>query len=168
MATVLEDRPARPSRYASDIRQAAAAELAEDIVNWSDGQMTAEEVTRDLLLVSLNGNGYEIARELEQRHWRINIDAELVEILDGASSYLWRAHDRAVEKWVTENNVKPTLSVGDRIAYKEWTGAINGIREKAGIYLLANDDEPERYKNGGGICVPYEDAVPLTSEGGEA
>lgn len=161
-ATAVEPVPVSPPRPTrSDVRLTAVAELAVDCAKWDMGEAPSaaciEGWEKALGRCFLDNNGYEIARDLESYHG-VSPDAELVEILDGASHYVWCAHDKAVKAWVAENGVEPTLKVGDRISYREWAGVINAIDAGMARYLLKPDGEEERYRNGGGVCVPYEAA----------
>jgi hypothetical protein len=130
---------------------------------WGPG-FTLSDWARALADVNLNDNGFEIAKDLD-RYSRIDgIDADLVEILDGACSHLWTAHRAATKAWVKASGVKPTFSVGDRIDTRHGVGVVNGIDEEMAVYLLALDAEKDRYSSGGGILTPYEDAILLAGQ----
>ena len=152
----------RPRSSDPAIRQVGVAALAKECAAWGgdDEAGWAELLGR----ISLHGNGFEIASELDRYHHVSGIDLELVEILDGASHCVWDAERKAVREWVAANNIRPSLALGERITYRRWSGVINGFDEAQGLYYLKPDDEPEKYKQGGGICVAYEDATPAQSE----
>ena len=147
----------RPRASDPRIKLAVIDRLAADCLGWSDSS-TLEEWKEALGRAHLHDNGYEIARDLD-RYARVNgIDAELVEILDSASSYVWDAREELVKQWVRETGVKPSLSVGQRIKSKFDVGTISGAKEDVASYLMIPDGEEEKFKNGGGVYVPYEEA----------
>ncbi len=156
--------PPRPSRNDRSIWQSAVVALAKDCAEW--GGEHAGEWEKLLLRCYLNGNGFEIAKELDDQHVD-GIDAELVEILDSASSYIWSAEDAAVKAWAAEHGLQPTLSVGDRATCKWGEGVISGIDGGQARYTFVPDDDRERFKGGGGICVAYEDAIGIAARSGE-
>lgn len=150
---------ARPSRNAPEVRAAAIRSLAEECATWGDGDTidTWIGILRD---AHLNSNGFEIARDLD-RYGRVNgADAELVEILDGASHCLWTAHDAAVTAWVAAEGIQPALDVGARVTIdRHGPGTISGIKPESGHYLFVPDNDCDRFASGGGIYLAYEDAV---------
>lgn len=67
-------------------------------------------------------NGYELARELDDRfYW--DVDAALVEDLDGMSWAVREVHEAACKQWVTEYNIQPPLLDGTEIT----KGVIHGV-----------------------------------------
>lgn len=158
---------ARPKRSDPAIRQAAITSLAEDCAKW-DNDESAENIADWVdcfRRVSISGNGYEIARDLEN-YGGVQPDAELVEILDSGSSYLWRAHDKAVEAWVSENDIRPTFADGQRVTYRGENGVIRGGEPKRGVYYFVPDGDEARFANGGGVCVDYELAQAIEARQG--
>jgi hypothetical protein len=149
---------ARPARNGPAVRAAAVRSLAAECAEWGDDN-TVEVWVSILRDAHLNDNGFEIARDLD-RYRRINgIDAELVEILDGASHHLWSAHDAAVAAWVASERIEPSRPIGARITVeRHGVGTISGHKLEAGCYLFVPDSDGERYAGGGGIYVPYENA----------
>ena len=148
---------ARPRQSDPAIQAAAIAALAKDCANW-DGD-PVDDWAWALGKCRLSDNGYEIARDLE-RYAGVSPDAELVEILDSASSHVWLAHRAAVSKWVEEGGIRPALAVGTRLRHPRWgEGVINRVDEQLAVYLFVPDSEPQKYGNGGGIHVPYEEAL---------
>ena len=109
----------RPLRNDPAIRAAAVQQLVDECVKWDADSPCRATWTSAFDRIALSQNGYEIARDLE-RYANVMPDAELVEILDSASGYLWSAHDRAVEEWVEANSItapsssaKPRVSTSD-------------------------------------------------------
>lgn len=149
-----QEVPPRPARNAPEVRAKAVEEIAAQCAEWGGG--TSDEWAVMLSRCHLTDNGYELARELDTYHRLRGIDAELVEILDSASSYLWSAHDDAVAEWVAANGIKPALPVGTRVSIPRGEGVIRGFDDKHGSYLVIPDGEEELFKNGGGNIVAYE------------
>lgn len=149
----------RPPRNDPAVRAAAVKQLVDECVKWDGDNPDPAYWEKAFARISLSNNGYEIARDLDF-HAGVAPDAELVEILDSASSYLWGAHDRAVEAWVEANGIVPTLAIGDRITCRSGTGTISGIDTKSGRYVFVPEGEEERFKTGGGVLIEYEAAVP--------
>lgn len=149
----------RPLRSDPAICADAVQRLVDDCVKWDADSPCRETWTSAFSRISLAQNGYEIARDLEN-YAGVHPDAELVEILESASHYLWSAHDRAVAAWVEANGVTPTLACGDRINCRHGTGRISGIDTKSGRYVFVPDGDEERFKTGGGLLIEYEEAEP--------
>jgi hypothetical protein len=147
----------RPKQSDPAIREKAIAALAEDCAKWADDK--PEDWIEPLSRLHFYRNGYELASDLE-RYAHVSPDLELVEIMEGASGYVWEAHREAVKAWIDENNIRPTLEVGARVRFSRGEGFINGIREDEGIYCVLQEHERglPQYQHGGGLCVAYEDA----------
>jgi len=148
----------RPKGNDPAVRALALRSLAGDCAKWGDGG-TVDSWVDILRGVHLNENGFEIAKDLDRAYRVTGIDAELVEILDGASSHLWSAHRDAVQAWAAAEGVKPTLAIGQRIECRYGRGVINGIDEEIAVYLLKPDGEEDRFSQGGGVHVAYETAT---------
>lgn len=94
-----------------------------------------DEVLADLLAAwasEQGGDGYKLARYLEQRHhW--DVDMELAEIMDNASSYISQAHRALVVAWrkQVDLNYPP---VGSRVK-----GTVHGSSVEGEVIRL--DDE---------------------------
>lgn len=150
----------RPSRNDPAIRAAAVQKIVDECVKWDDAPIPCRVTwTQALGRISLAQNGYEIARDLEN-YAHVNPDADLVEILDCAWSYLSEAYDRAVKAWVEANDISPSLKYGDRITCRHGTGRISGFDVKRARYTFVPDGEEERYRTGGGVLIEYEAAEP--------
>ncbi len=83
-----------------------------------------------------------------------NPDADLVIIMESIPFIRYDTHHKAVEKWVKENNIKPQLSIGDKVSWKgcdgNKTGIISDIKLETGSYVIETNNK--RY------IVPFEDA----------
>jgi hypothetical protein len=141
--------------------------LAVDCLRWSN-DVSLDDWKRALGCAYLGDNGFEIARDLDRYANVRGIDAELVEILDSASSYVWDAHRKLVKEWVDASGVKPSLQIGQRIRSRYHNGAISGFVEQEASYLMIPDGEEDRFQNGGGVYVPYEEAEVIAAEGASA
>jgi hypothetical protein len=153
----------RPKSNAPEIRAAAIDSLAADCLAWGPS-FALSDWTRALADVNLNANGFEIAKELDRYSRIYGIDADLVEILDGASSHHWSAHRSAIKAWVAADDVRPTFSVGDRIDTRHGVGRINRIDEEIAVYLFAPDSDAADYGSSGGIHIPYEEATLVAAQ----
>ena len=104
-------------------------------------------------------DGYDAAKNLDSYHgW--SPDAELVEVLDGFGSELWKAHRDAVAAWVKEYDITPMLAVGMRCkakwGHEEITGWVKDIDTEHATYTVQRTE----HENGGAI-VDFEDAEEL-------
>lgn len=80
----------RPNRCSSTVVARVAQELTAEVVAWLEQvnrKRDASYVTADLLNALRDGSfdGYDLAKYLDRRGWD-SVDAELVEILNSASS----------------------------------------------------------------------------------
>jgi len=145
----------RPTRSDPRVKEIATRRLAEDCAQWGD-ETDAAQWEKMLSRCHLNDNGYEIAKDLDQRQHVIAVDAVLVEILDSASSYVWSAHDDLTKLWVEANGIQPSLVIGDRVRTTRGDGTISGIRQAWAKYIVVPDCEAEKFANGGGVILDYE------------
>lgn len=150
----------RPKRNAPDIHATAVRALAVECAGWGGGG-NVEAWIEILGDISLNDNGFEIAKDLDRYHRVNGVDAQLVEVLDGASSHLWTAYDDAVRAWVAANNVQPDLRVGDRVQAPRGPGTIRGIDIESGRYVVVPDAELEQFAKGSGVLLAYENVILL-------
>lgn len=148
---------ARPRRNDPAIREAVVLALAAEVAEWSGGDLSAVEAAAVLRQVWLTGNGYEIAKELDDRHHWEGIDLELIEILDGASCHMWRAHDEAMKAWVAEVGFVPAFKEGDRVTTPRGTGPVWRVEHDKAQYVVSIDGE--NYGLGGGAIVNAEDVT---------
>lgn len=159
--------PPRPTRYDAAVKRAAAERMMPEIVEWLGKdwkEADREEYISDLIGIAHLWDGYEAAKELERgHHWAA--DAQLVEILDGATA-AWVAENEAVKAWVETNQIKPALAVGDRVATKrQGEGAIVAIHLDTATYVVQTDEylaeRPQQAGLRGGYVIAYEDVTPI-------
>lgn len=160
----MKQTPKRPRQRDPDTLEAAAARMIEGVREKFDG-LSDKEITQGLrhaFARSMSFDGYEIARRLEQDSL-CDPDAELVEMLDSAYGYVSQAHNEAVKRWVSENNITLLRKVGDRVKCRHGVGVINEINAETAIYLFKPDGSAE-FKFGGGIHVTDEELEDAPAE----
>lgn len=103
--------------------------------------------------ITMHLDGYEIARELEDVGWEV--DAEFVDMVD-----VWWVSDAlrsATAAWVTEQGIRPSLKVGDRVLVTRGTirshpveavGAIIRIDEAQAQYIVNVPEHGQSEKSG--------------------
>ena len=103
----------RPGSRDDFIMRAAAQDLAPEVQRWSkagNGDDNLDQITVDLrraLDRCIDLDGYQLARELDRIGWEA--DAELVEIMDGASGAVYKCHKAACIEWVQIEGMQPPL-----------------------------------------------------------
>ena len=110
--------PVRPNRFHPDV----AAEVAKRLLDPVARSLCAKDAERPEILEQLadvltgcsDWDGYSLAVNLDRRFcW--DPDAELVEILDGASGIQWDVYRKRLKAWVKENGITTELKVGDKV-----------------------------------------------------
>jgi len=101
----------RPTRDDPDVLHAAARSLAEAILESKLDEL-ADQLANALDECG-DHDGYALGKVLERDGW--DVDADLVEILNGASSAIGDAHEDAVEAWVRREAIVPAFVIGDRV-----------------------------------------------------
>lgn len=146
-----------PNAEDREVREAAAELLWPKISKWLDEQGEKPDRYHDAvvqsLVRSLSDDGYALASNLDDDIMVIP-DSELVHILDQFEADRRHVLNLAREKWVKDNNWKPTFKVGDlvtRPAHITRTGRVLGtdkipsvvsyVYEGLGVYLLTNGDK---------------------------
>lgn len=152
----------RPTKHTPAVRAKAIDSMLEDVMKHEAIGEDERDRTRKALddAFEFRDDGYEAAKNLDSYHgW--SPDADLVEVLDGFSSDLWKAHREAVAAWVKEYDIKPALKIGMRCKAKwgneEITGVVKEIDDKHATYTVQRTDD----ENGGAI-VDFEDAEEIT------
>jgi len=113
----------RPKESDLQIRMLAAADIAARLAKHDPGGFPADddECREDIAEVLRGGrDGYEMARELEERHSWDRLDMQVARILDCASSALYEHTERAIEEWVQASGWRPALSVGSRASVSHY------------------------------------------------
>lgn len=93
--------------------------VGKEVNEWCNNENDLEdciETSFKILRWSRNLNGYEIAKEFEDEGF--SPDSDLVDILDSVSYESHRITEKAVKKWVTENNLKLKYEVGKNVLAK--------------------------------------------------
>jgi hypothetical protein len=139
----------RPTRRDAAVVAEAARWLASKVHGWlkegGDNVSTYEEVLSDLVDALKWGDtdGYELAKSLE-RNRSYDPDANLVEILDEASSVFSRAHTEAQKAWVISSGAKPQFKPGDTVKFSHGGEKLVGVIE---------DDPKGWYEPEGKHCI---------------
>ena len=138
----------RPQRNSDSVIRAAVEDILPDVMVWAgDGD---RDVLRDDLVAALklDRDTYGTARHLEQERSWVDVDDTLLDILSRIN--VTGHYDRAVEKWVAENTIKPTHVIGDRVRfYKAYR--ING--EPAGLEYVGIIDRIDAKRAEYGISI---------------
>ena len=111
METTAPSPDSRPLRNAPQVIHKAAELLLPDVMEWlNDDDYQSEHVLEMLKrAIRYATDGYAIAKAIDQNEC-LDPDAELVEILDQASSHLRTAYSEVCTAWVKENNlIGPTI-----------------------------------------------------------
>ncbi len=138
-ADTLPAPPPRPS-WSSDVRLGplVAEELWPEIEKWVRDAWAPKPVNLDELaemkesaakIIAANLNehdGFRVAKSFEADYWEV--DAALVEILDGLSSHQHEAHLQLVQAWVKEHQIKMPFTLGDTVSFEhQEKGEITGM-----------------------------------------
>lgn len=180
--------PPRPHLDDPDVLLAAVDQKWSVIVAWmvNNGD-DAEDVRRDADAIKQqfvdalenSDSGYGVCRTLDRDGW--SPDDDLVEIM---GDVLQACHGRlrvAEEKWVTANNIRSTLGVGDRVTVPKHSGStfssprvdgeIIDIDRAHGSYTVFCESLGHTRKgaraSGGvhvyGLIITYEDTLPAAA-----
>jgi hypothetical protein len=145
----------RPTVITDAMAQAAADEIATELVAYEPDLGDANEVAADILWVtrfSRQMDGYEIASDLERsRHW--SPDFGMAEILDGFGSACFDKLREAEKQWGAENPMEPPHPIGTSVTTRHGAGPIERINEY-GVhsYIVLVD--------GHHLVIPFEDVTP--------
>ncbi len=111
-------------------------------------------------------DGYELARDFEREGY--DSDEQLVDILSSVNHELSSILDKAVKKWVIDNDIKPELSIGTEVrvkyGFKSVDGIINGYRKEHAQYAVCVPSQGMTMDGGRSLLVKYENAIALTEE----
>lgn len=162
----------RPTANDDAVRRVAAKRTLDMLIKegWFSGDEPQDDDDRKVLETDLVmclrtwGNGYEVAKNLEDRGW--DPDAQLVDLLD--ANPLDDALREAVQAWVLEQGITPKLKVGDVARIKvNWPprnappspdgfyeGVIERVEEKTAEYIVRVAEHG--HGPGGGYVLPFE------------
>ena len=107
-------------------------------------------------------DGFELAKAVERDWW--NVDAEVVEILDGLSETADNILREAVKYWVSEFDVMPVFSPGTRVTWKQNGKQVAGVicaheiqfYYAQAFYKIREDGRKYPGNGDGGTIVAYE------------
>lgn len=160
--------PERPGPNDEAVDALLAERMLGRVLDWlrqsgekdPDGDEVREELEE---VMELETDGYQIARNLDNKGW--DVDADLVAILDSAQSKRYFIANELVAKWVTDNNILPPLAVGAIVGFKQerntYAGEITKIDAKHATYtVFCGELGHVREGNGTyGVILPYELAL---------
>ena len=158
--------PPRPKYHDAVVVDRAVERLLRDVQEWINGR--AQFQPKDLksqLTDCIHNNGYEYAKELEERYgWEP--DSALVECLDTLD--IQSAHQNVVRAWVTLYNVKIPFNIGDRVCTPTIrAGTVKDFDRSTAQLAVQSDenrDEGKDYRS----LIDFEDAIPIIGTIGEA
>jgi len=154
---MLDPNEPRPRRYTRTMDLAAAAEMADMLIEQNGLSMPTDDIIDDLMKQSHSwSNGYLLARDLDQYcGWQP--DAEMVMTLDHIGSMRIEQLEKAEKDWVSRLGPQPAFAVGDIVTFDhpkdaENRGPIHSIDTARARYVVDT-----RNAGNGGFLVPFED-----------
>lgn len=104
----------RPTSGHEEVQKIVALQLLPAVMAWlkngGDTDPDEDDVLSDLS-DNFDSDGYQFARNLDSDGW--SPDAELVDVLSGAS--LYQAQAQCVKAWMEQNNITAKLAVGAKV-----------------------------------------------------
>jgi hypothetical protein len=151
----------RPTRHSNAVLEGVAQDLTPEVCAWlGDVNRTRDPdlVKADLLeaLRRAYFDGYDLARYLDSHGWD-SVDAQLVEILNSASSIAWSHERDAVRAWALGQGDALTLALGAVVDTPYGRGAIVHLDADQLTYGVRPPDGPTN----GWTIVPYERCTPV-------
>lgn len=157
--------PPRPRYHDTVVRERAVERLLKPVQEWID--LRAQVHPKDLkeeLTNCIHSNGYEYARELEERYgWEP--DAALVECLGMLDIHA--AHQNVVRAWVTLYNVKIPFKIGDRVCSPTLRAGTVKDFERSTARLVVQSDEDRDSGIDRLHLIDFEDAILIVGTIGE-
>ncbi|MFB0692997.1 hypothetical protein ACA106_20945 [Agrobacterium pusense] len=159
--------PPRPKYHDPVVVERAVEEILVPVQQWVD--LRAQFQPKDLkaqLTDCIHNNGYEYAKELEERYgWEPN--AALVSCLDKMDIH--EAHRQVVWAWVISNGVKVPFQIGNRVVCIPTlrAGTVKDI-DRGAAQLSVLTDEDRDSGNDYRHLINFEDAIPILGTIGEA
>lgn len=106
-----------PEEYSPAVTAEIVNELLLLVMRWGDGAPEDtdgyHEDLLDVLSNSFSGDGYDLARDLDDKGWAVN--AELVEILDSVGRLRHKWYQIFRSRWVQVNGIAIPYSIGDLV-----------------------------------------------------
>lgn len=146
------------------MRLELAKEIGKEIFDWCDEETPLKQCIsdcNDIFKYHINDNGYELAKEFEDKGY--SPDPELVELLDNR---IWSSQSdlmrKAVKKWVIEDKIEPTIEVGANVlvqyGHKKVEGIITGTYSETAEYQVAIPSEGMTVEGSRRAVIKYENA----------
>ncbi len=158
--------PPRPKYHDPVVVERAVERLVKPVQEWID--LRAQFQPKDLksqLTDCIHNNGYEYAKELEERYgWEP--DSALVECLDGLDIH--SAHQNVVRAWVTLYSVKIPFNIGDRVCTPTLRAGTVKDFDRSTAQLAVQSDENRDEGKDYRTLIDFEDAIPIIGTIGEA
>lgn len=108
----------RPQRHDDAVIDLAFEKIWPEIKKWlghtEDDEYNREGAKKVLKNARGSDDGYELAKDFEDATFVP--DSELVDILDGWGSHLYRAHQEVLKAWAKENPIEPRFKIGDTVS----------------------------------------------------
>ncbi|MGN7710797.1 hypothetical protein [Agrobacterium radiobacter] len=157
--------PPRPKYHDPVVVERAVERLVKPVQEWID--LRAQFQPKDLksqLTDCIHNNGYEYAKELEERYgWEP--DSALVECLDRLDIH--SAHQNVVRAWVTLYSVKIPFNIGDRVCTPTLRAGTVKDFDRSTAQLAVQSDENRDEGKDYRTLVNFEDAIPILGTIGE-
>jgi len=112
-----------------------------EFVDDTPGEYYLQQLREELLdSVDYYNDGYEIAKNLERRHYW-SVDASLVELLDDSRALRVVTFNSLIKEWVFSNGILPQYSVGQSVRFVtmrniEHVGEITRINVDQAQYVI--------------------------------
>ena len=158
--------PPRPKYHDPVVVERAVERLVKPVQEWID--LRAQFQPKDLksqLTDCIHNNGYEYAKELEERYgWEP--DSALVECLDRLDIH--SAHQNVVRAWVTLYSVKIPFNIGDRVCTPTLRAGTVKDFDRSTAQLAVQSDENRDEGKDYRTLIDFEDAIPIIGTIGDA
>jgi len=148
MSTLFNDKDVfqkeRPLQPTEQQLQKFYSEQAKEIIKQGFSDSDEESIIEDLKgLWPFNGNGFEMAKDLERGDAYYQIDVSFCEFLDSIS-YDFDAINRENEKaWVKAHDIKPAFPKGSKLLVKE--NICRGINAGMTVYVNGGSMDEGKY-----------------------
>lgn len=121
----------------------AAQETIAELNRWQGNAFEQSDANHLAKCAELHQNGYDLAKELDRRFgW--DIDAEIVEVLDGHSRTLEQFRNKDLQAWVDKNKIEPPIPLFTRVKSlgfgRKISGTIKGIYESRPCSYKVKED----------------------------
>lgn len=160
----------RPKYSDRETLTRAVDKIIPEVLNWLQDGSTAEDIREDLLAVSsYPDDGYELCRKLDSyHHWQVN--AQLVEIMDGMSHYKHTALEDREKEWIAAEGIKPKYGVGNTVEFPRedevCSGKVYRVEVDVGKYVVFCPQlgHVEIGPGTHGVYINFEDVKPAPTE----